>query len=55
MRSEPGMSRKQADDLLSLMGDDKEMRRKMAGVLRSELAGSGHRVDAARDVGRLRR
>ncbi len=50
------MSRKEADDLLSLMGDDEEMRSKLAEVLKSELAGSNQRAArAVRDVGRLRR
>jgi hypothetical protein len=41
MKSEPGMSRRKVDDLLSLMGDDEEMRGKLAEaeVLKSELAG----------------
>ncbi|AFU60288.1 hypothetical protein Ngar_c33730 [Candidatus Nitrososphaera gargensis Ga9.2] len=55
MKSEPGMSRKEADDLLSLMGDDEEMRSRLAEVLKSELAGSSRRARAVRDVGRLRR
>jgi hypothetical protein len=53
MKTEPGLSRRQADDLNSLMGDDREMRTKKAEVLKSELLGSrGKRVQ---DVGRLRR
>jgi hypothetical protein len=39
MKSEPGMSRRKVDDLLSLMKDDEEMRGKLAEVLKSELAG----------------
>ena len=53
MKSEPGLSRREADDLISMMGDDEEMRRKMAEVLKSELL--GWRRSRARDVGRLRR
>jgi hypothetical protein len=53
MKSEPGLSRREADDLISMMGDDEEMRTKMAEVLKSELLGS--RRSGARDVGRLRR
>jgi hypothetical protein len=53
MKTEPGLSRRQADELLSLIGDDLELRDRMAEVLRSELLGSrGKRVH---DVGRLRR
>ena len=54
MKSEPGISRKEADELLSLMGEDAEMRRLMTKVLNAELAGSG-RVTGVQDVGRLRR
>jgi hypothetical protein len=54
MKSEPGISRKEADDLLALMGDDEEMKSMLAKVLRSELAGSKG-AGAVRDVGRLRR
>jgi hypothetical protein len=43
MKSEPGMSRREVDDLLSLMGDDEEMRRKLTEVLKSELGGSSQR------------
>ena len=53
MKSEPGISRREADDLLALMGDDGEMRSKLAEVLRSELAGS--KRARTRDIGRLRR
>lgn len=53
MKSEPGMSQREADDLLLLMGDDKEMRSKLAKVLESELRGSAKKV--VQDVGRLRR
>jgi hypothetical protein len=54
MKSEPGISRREADDLLALMGDDEEeMRSKLAEVLRSELAGS--KRARTRDIGRLRR
>ncbi|MGI0049085.1 MAG: hypothetical protein ACREAW_06050 [Nitrososphaera sp.] len=53
MKYEPGLSRREADDLLSLMDDDEEMRRKMEEVLKSELLGS--RRSRIRDVGRLRR
>jgi hypothetical protein len=49
------MSRIQADDLLSLMGDDEEMRSKLAEVLKWQLGGSGKRAESVRDVGRLRR
>jgi hypothetical protein len=53
VKFEPSLSRREADDLLSLMGEDEEMRRKMAEVLKSELLGS--RRSRTRDVGRLRR
>ena len=36
------------------MGDDEEMRGKLAEVLKSELAGSNQRARPVRDVGRLR-
>ena len=52
MKSEPGISRKDADDLLAMMGDDEELRSRMADVLRSELIGSRKHT---RDAGRLRR
>lgn len=55
MKSEPGMSQREANDLLSMMGDDEEMRAKLAEVLKSELYGSGKRAKAVRDIGRLRR
>lgn len=54
MKSEPGLSRKEARDLLSLMNEDEEMRRRLAEVLKSELAGSGNNR-IVQDVGRLRR
>jgi hypothetical protein len=54
LKSEPGTSRREVDDLLSLTGDDEEMRGKLAEVLKSELAGSNQRDRAVRDVGRLR-
>jgi hypothetical protein len=38
MKSEPGTNRREVDDLLSLMGDNEEMRGKLAEVLKSELA-----------------
>jgi hypothetical protein len=44
MKSEPGTSRRELDDPLSLMGDDEEMREKLAEVLKSELAGSNQRA-----------
>ena len=53
MKTEPGMSRKEADDLLATMKDDEEMRRRLEDVLKSELAGSGR--SGLHDVGRLRR
>lgn len=53
MKSEPGLSRKEADDLLAMMKDDEEMRGRLEKVLNSELAGSGR--SGLRDVGRLRR
>ena len=55
MKSEPGLSQRQVNDLLSMMGDDEEMRSRLAEVLKSELAGSHQRARAVRDVGRLRR
>jgi len=36
-------------------GDDEEMRRKVAEVLKSELAGSNQKARAVRDGGDLRR
>jgi len=50
------LTKKQANDLMSLMEGDKELRKQMAEVLRMELLGSrSTSYDATRDVGRVRR
>ena len=50
------LSRKEANDILSQIKDDDEMRDRLAEVLRAELVGSrSSKIKPIRDIGRLRR
>jgi hypothetical protein len=56
MKSNSGLTKKEFENLLDLMKDDKELRQKMVKVLRAELLGSRTRkANHSQDAGRLRR